>query len=582
MLGAGALFAGYRIERVLGAGGMGVVYLARSPELPRSDALKVLGAELSRDADFRARFVREADVAAALDHPNIVVVHRRGECDGQLWIAMQFVDGTDADAALAAGAMTPARAVHLVGEVAKALDYAHQRQVVHRDVKPANVLLSGPVGSEERVLLADFGLARALDDVGLTATGSVMATLSFVAPEVLADQPFDGRADVYSLGCTLFRLLTGKTPFSAANGVAAVVAAHLHAAPPKVTDVVPGLSAQMDAVIATALAKDPAQRFATARALADAAATALTDRGVRATAPWQPIPNAQVDSYSPASPPPGPPWWQHSGGTGTVMAAPPTHRWSAPPAAPPAAGSPPRRRRWWIAAALAAAAVAAAGVTAVVLTTRSQTPTAATTSSAPTPAGPPPVPVSALPAMLLPPDQVAGIVGSQKMVVYDSETLPYDSVGFFSPSDPQCVGVWMPAEHAAYAATGWTAVQAQRLRDDGDKPFGHEVMQTVVAFPSAAVAQKAFADQAARWSSCAGRSFTIGAPNPSQHRTFGTLSNTDGTLAISSTLDGSLHEVCQHALTVRNNLAIDVAACRIDATNQGVDVLNAIAAKVPH
>jgi eukaryotic-like serine/threonine-protein kinase len=580
VLGAGAVFAGYRIERVLGAGGMGVVYLARSPELPRFDALKVLSAELSRDADFRARFVREADVAAVLDHPNIVVVHRRGECDGQLWIAMQFVDGTDADAALRAGAMTPARAVHLIGQVAKALDYAHQRQVVHRDVKPANILLSGPVGSEERVLLGDFGLARALDDVGLTATGSVLATLSFVAPEVLAGQPFDGRADVYSLGCTLFRLLTGKTPFSAANGVAAVVAAHLHAPPPKVTDVVPGLSGQLDAVIATALAKDPAQRFATARALADAAAGALADRSVGTTAPWQPIPNAQVDSYPPASQSTGPPWWQHSGGTGTVMApAPPAHRWPGPPAAPAVTGSPPRRRRRWIAAALAAVAVAAAGVTAVILTTRSQTPTAATTSSTPTSTGPPPVPVSALPAMLLPPDQVAGIVGSQKMVVYDSETLPYDSVGFFS--DPQCVGVWMPAEHAAYAATGWTAVQAQRLRDDSDKPFGHEVMQTVVAFPSAAVAQKAFADQAARWSSCAGRSFTIGAPNPTQHRTFGPLSNTGGILAIASTLDGTLHEVCQHALTVRNNLAIDVAACRIDATNQGIDVLNAIAAKVP-
>ena len=579
MLTAGAVFAGYRIERVLGAGGMGVVYLARSPELPRSDALKVLSAELSRDHDFRTRFVREADVAARLDHPNIVVVLRRGEYRGQLWIAMQFVDGIDADAALRAGAMTPARAVHIVAQVAKALDYAHQRQVVHRDVKPANILLSGPVGDEERVLLGDFGLARALDDVGLTATGSVMATLSFAAPEVLAGQPFDGRADVYSLGCTLFRLLTGKTPFSGANGMAAVVAAHLHAPPPKVTDDVPGLPARLDAVIATALAKDPAQRFGTARALAEAAQAALADTGVPTTAPWQPIPAARVHSYPPVSQPSAPPWWQHSGGTGTVMApTPPTGRWTQPPPGP-APRPRSRRRWWWIAAALATIAAAAIGTT-VALTSHSPSATpGAPTANTPTPAGPPPVPVSALPAILLPPDQVAAIVGSQKMLVYDTQTLPYDSVGFFS--DPPCVGVWMPAEHAAYASTGWIAVQAQRLHDDSDKPFSHEAFQAVVSFPSAAVAAKMLADQTAQWSACAGRSFTIGAPNPTQHRTFGQLSTTAGTLAIASTLDGSLHEVCQHALTVRNNLAIDAAVCRIDTTNQGVDLLNAIAAKVP-
>src|SRR5690348_11795456 len=185
MLSAGWVFAGYRIERLLGAGGMGTVYLARDPDLPRSNALKVLSPELSRDPDFRARFIREADVASSLDHPNIVSIYRRGEFEAQLWIAMQFVDGTDADAALRAGTMTPARAVHIVTEVGKALDYAHQRGVVHRDIKPANFLLSGTVGPDERVLLGDFGIARALDDVGLTGTGSVTTTVAYAAPEVL-------------------------------------------------------------------------------------------------------------------------------------------------------------------------------------------------------------------------------------------------------------------------------------------------------------------------------------------------------------------------------------------------------------
>lgn len=205
MLNAGSVVAGYRIERVLGTGGTGAVYLAVNPTLPRHDALKVLAAELSHDPDFRARFIREADVASALDHPDIVSVYNRGQTErGELWIAMQFIDGTNADDALRAGTMTPQRAVHIVGEVAKALDYAHANNVVHRDVKPANFLLSGLVGSGERVLLGDFGIARALDDVGLTVTGSVMATVAYAVPEVLASLPFDGRADLYSLGACYF------------------------------------------------------------------------------------------------------------------------------------------------------------------------------------------------------------------------------------------------------------------------------------------------------------------------------------------------------------------------------------------
>ena len=228
-------------------------------------------------------------------------IYRRGEFEGQLWIAMQFVDGCgDADAALRAGTMTPARAVHIIREVGKALDYAHQRGVVHRDVKPANFLLSGPAGPDERVLLGDFGIARALADVGLTVTGSVTATVAYAAPEALAGQPFDGRADLYSLGFTLFRLLTGRTPFATTNGAAAVMAAHLHAPPPRVTDVVPGLSTQMDQVIAVGMAKDPAQRFSSARGLAEATAAALNDRTVQLTAPWKSIPRGQANSFPPS------------------------------------------------------------------------------------------------------------------------------------------------------------------------------------------------------------------------------------------------------------------------------------------
>lgn len=303
----GTLVAGYRIEGVLGAGGMGTVYLARHPALPRNDALKILSAELSGDPEFRARFTREADLAATLDHPNIVTVYNRGETEaGQLWIAMQYVAGTDADAELRAGNMPAPRAVHIVSEVAKALDYAHSRNLLHRDVKPANFLLSpGGVGEPERVLLADFGIARARDDAtGLTSTGAVMATVAYASPEAIDGDDVDGRADIYSLGCALYRLLTGKAPFHHVTGMTAVMMAHLQQPPPRVTDNAPWVPPAMNGVIAKAMAKDPAARYQTGRELANAAVAALRGETVSTTGPtvpggWQP-----GGAHPPVPPPP--------------------------------------------------------------------------------------------------------------------------------------------------------------------------------------------------------------------------------------------------------------------------------------
>lgn len=380
LLSVGSIFAGYRIERLLGVGGMGTVYLARNPDLPRSEALKVLAADLSCDPDFRARFIREADVAAGLDHPNIVSVHQRGQSEGQLWIAMQYVEGTNADEALRAVRITAARAVYIVGEIAKALDYSHQRGVVHRDVKPANFLLSQSAGSEERVLLGDFGIARALDATELTSTGSVLATFSYAAPELLAGQGFDGRADLYSLGCALFRLLTGTVPFPVNGGVAAAIAAHLHQPPPKVSDRVPGLSMEMDAVIATAMAKDPARRFASARDLAHAAAQALHERSTIGWSQQSPAPRGI--SYDAAQGLPeatqGWPSRQHPGGPAAVTTSPPVHGW--PHSLPSAA--PHRRPRRWLWAAMAAVVVAAAAIAATTMTSHPLKPTPPTITHA--------------------------------------------------------------------------------------------------------------------------------------------------------------------------------------------------------
>jgi serine/threonine protein kinase, bacterial len=259
----GTTIAGYTILRMLGSGGMAEVYLAQHPRLPRRDALKVLSEAVTADSNFRERFQREADLAGALWHPNIVAVHDRGEFDGHLWIAMDYVDGTDA-AQLARKRYPTGMPVQdvcdIVAAVAAALDYAHSRGLLHRDVKPANILLADPEDGKRRIMLADFGIARPLADVsGLTATNFTMGTLTYAAPEQLMGADIDGRADQYALAATAFHLLAGAPPYEHSNPVA-VISRHLTAPLPKLSDRRPEL-ANLDEVFAQALAKDPADRF---------------------------------------------------------------------------------------------------------------------------------------------------------------------------------------------------------------------------------------------------------------------------------------------------------------------------------
>lgn len=278
----GAVFAGYHIVRLLGAGGMGEVYLARHPRLPRQEALKVLPAALSSDAAYRRRFEREADIASSLWHQHIVAVHDRGEQDGQLWIAMDYVEGTDAGRLLRdryPTGMPPQQVFEIVSAIADALDYAHARHLLHRDVKPANILITEQQAGERRTLLADFGIARDVNDAnGLTATNIALGTVAYAAPEQLAGQQLDGRADQYALACTAFHLLTGTPPFADSNA-AVVIAGHLSAPPPRIGSRRPEL-AGIDDVLVRGMAKEPAARFESCRAFA----AALTDRGTGAPA----------------------------------------------------------------------------------------------------------------------------------------------------------------------------------------------------------------------------------------------------------------------------------------------------------
>ena len=262
-LAAGQTFAGYTIVRLLGTGGMGEVYLADHPRLPRHDALKVLPADVCADDEYRQRFNREADIAATLWHPHIVGVHDRGDVGGQIWISMDYVDGTDAAELLRdryPNGMPKEEVLDIVTSVGEALDYAHQRGLLHRDVKPANIMLTDPDSGEQRILLGDFGIARRVDDSSnLTATNMTVGTVFYAAPEQLMGEDLDGRADQYALAATAFHLLSGSPPFHHSNPTV-VISQHLTASPPALADRRPELSA-LDPVLAKALSKDPKDRF---------------------------------------------------------------------------------------------------------------------------------------------------------------------------------------------------------------------------------------------------------------------------------------------------------------------------------
>jgi serine/threonine protein kinase, bacterial len=262
-LAEGQVLAGYTIVRSLGAGGMGEVYLAQHPRLPRSDALKVLSQSVCADDEYRQRFHREADIAATLWHPHIVEVHDRGDVDGQLWIAMDYVEGTDAAQLLAErypSGMPLAEVVRIVTAVGDALDYAHQRDLLHRDVKPANILISNPDTADERIMLADFGIARRTNEAStLTGTRMTVGTVAYSAPEQLTGEKIDGRADQYALAATAYQLLTGSPPFQHSNP-AVVISQHLTARPPSIGSRRPELSS-LGPVFEKALAKSPADRY---------------------------------------------------------------------------------------------------------------------------------------------------------------------------------------------------------------------------------------------------------------------------------------------------------------------------------
>lgn len=347
---------GYRIVEMLGAGGMGEVYLVEHPRLPRRDALKLLDAGVSRSQEFRSRFRREAELQAQLRHPHIITVYDRGEHEGRLWLAMEYVDGEDVAKLLRRQRTLPSRvAMPIIAGAGDALDYAYaEHGITHRDVKPANILVAlGPDGQPRSVKLADFGIAKAAgDSTSLTSTGVTIGTMSYIAPEAIEGRELDNRADLYSLACTAFQMLTGSLPYPAGT-IPALMMSHLSEPIPSITARNPQLPAHFDAVFAKALAKHPDERFSTSQEFVEALR-------VTPTCTWPNTVDTLPAAYAAA---------ESAASAETMLAPPPPPAVMYPDTAPTLDASKQAPRGWRTRRSLVVAAIAVAAVVAVGIAT---------------------------------------------------------------------------------------------------------------------------------------------------------------------------------------------------------------------
>lgn len=586
MLGPGEQFAGYTVVRFIGAGGMGEVYLAQHPRLPRRrDALKLLGRDISADHAFRDRFLREADLASTLSHQHIVGVHDRGEDRGQLWIAMDYIDGEDAAQLLRRrypAGMPVELVTAIVTAVGSALDYAHSSGLLHRDVKPANILLSNADNpAQRRILLSDFGIARALDDISdLTPTNTTLGTVAYSAPEQLMGEELGGGADQYSLAATAYHLLTGTTMFPQSNA-AVVIGHHLSAEPPPLTSARPEL-AGLDPVLRAALAKKPDDRFASCTDFARAFAEQATAGAIPPAAPTAPGPRAAGPAAA-VTPPPG----------------------------PPSADRRPATTKW-VAVAAVAAAAATAGVFGARAMSHSDSAQSAPASSAPppvsappsspsppAPAPPPVVPPPAPPrvsstavvdSVLLTTEELSRLLGGVPVTAdaAGGVTVPAlkMTASSYGPTDhasqvtpPMCVGVVFTADHRVY---GDSSVEKMKTESFAPASYGpnyygpSRLEQTVAVFPTAADAQNLLAAQQRQWHECGNQASPIYPESPyidvgvtlgyEQGRSFtlGKIQNDGDIMSLKMASNDGLNgpDACQQAMGIRNNVIVETRTCR--------------------
>ena len=577
----GTPFGRYLLIELLGRGGMGEVWRARDTAANnRTVAIKLLPPHLAADHTFVQRFRREADAAAQLNNPHIVPIHNYGEIDGRLYVDMRLIEGRDLQAVLGDGPLEPARAVRIVEQVAKALHTAHKVGLVHRDVKPSNILLD----EDDFAYLIDFGIARGADQTRMTGTSGVIGSWPYLSPERLRAGQVDARADVYALACVLYECLTGSTPFPGDN-TEQLITAHFMEPPPRPSITDPNVPVALDAVIATGMAKDPDQRYATTVELASAAHDAVTapislpTQNLRTPAAFVTSPAPPMPATQPAAQPqPADPNLVATQQGPADLAPPDT---SAP--SPSWWGRQRRQVQLGLIAATVVILAAGVGITGYILREPSTTSKAATTAQISTTTQPPtttptapPVAEAALDGLLLSPDQINTAMGSTGMTVSHTRSVMDDDSA--RVPDQACRPLDGPLIAPVYAGSGWSAFREQVLSEPGT--WTHRVDQGVVLFSSAHDAAAFFTASAQQWPACTPAQLKMG---------LGPVSNTNGTLSATQTYPGggkaNLLVTCQRALTVANNVAIDVDTCSTNLSDSqsgaGVNIVRQIAAKVP-
>ncbi|OBJ49380.1 serine/threonine-protein kinase PknH/PknJ [Mycobacterium sp. 1423905.2] len=631
----GSMFGPYRLTRLLGRGGMGEVYEAEHTVKEWTVALKLMSTEFSKDPIFRERMKREARIAGRLQEPHVVPIHDYGEYDGQLFLEMRLVEGTDLDSVLKRfGPLTPPRAVAIVIQIASALDAAHAAGVMHRDVKPQNILVT----REDFAYLVDFGIASATTDEKLTQLGTAVGTWKYMAPERFSNDEVTYRADIYALGCVLHECLTGAPPYRA-DSAGTLVTAHLMDPIPRPSTARAGIPKAFDAVIARAMAKKPEDRYASAGDLALAAHEALSDpdqnhaadilrRSQEATVNEPPaeVPNATLPAtalappprQTPITPPPaarvqqspyagalgsghsgpagpsgpipqqrppgGQPGWIPPSGPiptpaqpvsgpqyypgGGWGGTPPPQQLGGPPHWAPGHPMPPARKRnpWPIVAAVVIVLVLVVGGVGIWLVTR------------PDPKPPPkPIAEDRLSSLLLSPSEVNSVMGSSSM--QPGKPITSMDTSTVTVSLPDCQGALYTSQSPAYAGSGYTGISGLVSSEPGDN-YDHWVNQAAVAFPSVDKAKAFLQRSANRWKNCAGKTVTVTNKGKTYRWTFADVKGSPPKITVVDTQEGADGWECQRAMSVANNVIVDVNACGYHVIDQGSQIADKIIAKV--
>lgn len=550
----GSPFGRYRLLQLLGRGGMGEVWRAFDTETDRVVAVKVLLEEFANDTAYQQRFRREARAAAALNEPHVVPIHNFGDINGRLYVDMRLIQGQDLESILRRGPLNPGRAVAIVAQIASALHAAHRTGLIHRDVKPSNIL----VAADDFAYLIDFGIARAESDQGLTNTGTTIGTWAYMAPERFTSGIVDSRSDVYALACVLHQTLTGQQPYPG-DSVEQQIAGHMAVPPPRPSLVRRDLPTDMDRVIASGMAKDPAQRYPTTTDLARAASAAITVP-TRRVPPTRPAPAYTPPAYAPPA---------YVAGPTRPAPAPPAPWWRRPvPALSAAAG---------VLAVVIAVVVALVGFGGNESDVAAKVPdppraTKARTSSQTTTTTRPPPNIDSL---LLGAPELNAIMGATDMTVTKGGDGLLDDEELVDP--PECRAAALIVGKVTFEGTPVLDSRYQVVSNIASAG-GHSVFEHVVLAESASAAKSYFDAQARIWSGCQNRRVTTTNKLSGQSATYEYLGFTQGDRVISlvQTLNGW---TCQRTLGVRGGYLADVSACAAGSvTDQAAravtDILN--------